>query len=169
MTSTAEMLAVEMLEGLPNSSSSGGGSSGSSSSSSGGDDSDSDGGGRVGVALFHTPALRGLLKRVLPARVREVVGVCHWKLYVFDDSGVRSRLRIGGMSCVCVWGGGGGGGPPPGQAEQQFNGGALLVPLGLNSAAAYGVMVAGMQHSLPLCSPHLPLASHCLLPPRRLQ
>ncbi|GAB4822465.1 hypothetical protein N2152v2_009511 [Parachlorella kessleri] len=43
-------------------------------------------GGGSRVALFHTPALRGLLRRLLPPRVREIVGVQHMKAYVFDDT-----------------------------------------------------------------------------------
>ncbi|KAK9906499.1 hypothetical protein WJX75_002957 [Coccomyxa subellipsoidea] len=39
----------------------------------------------LSIRLFHTPALRGMLKRLLPPRVSEVVGVCHLKAYIFDD------------------------------------------------------------------------------------
>lgn len=49
---------------------------------------------RAAVALFHTPSLRGLLKRVLPPRVREVVGVCHTKLYIFDDDVLLSGANL---------------------------------------------------------------------------
>lgn len=49
LTSTAEMLATTLLDGQEQ------GGSSSSSNSGGGD--------RVAIALFHTPALRGLLKR----------------------------------------------------------------------------------------------------------
>lgn len=38
------------------------------------------------VALYHTPMLNQALKMVLPARVQEVVGVCHLKAFVFDDN-----------------------------------------------------------------------------------
>ncbi|KAL4443904.1 hypothetical protein ABPG75_011641 [Micractinium tetrahymenae] len=69
MTSTAEMLAVSLLEGQAE-------------------------GGRVAVSLFHTPALRGLLKRVLPPRVSEVIGVMHMKCYVFDDTVLISGANI---------------------------------------------------------------------------
>ncbi|KAL4449530.1 hypothetical protein ABPG77_007174 [Micractinium sp. CCAP 211/92] len=69
MTSTAEMLAVSLLEGQAVE-------------------------GRVTVSLFHTPALRGLLKRVLPPRVSEVIGVMHMKCYVFDDTVLLSGANI---------------------------------------------------------------------------
>ena len=35
--------------------------------------------------MYHTPQLRGVAKRVLPARFNEVVGVQHIKVYAFDD------------------------------------------------------------------------------------
>ena len=37
------------------------------------------------VFLYHTPALRGALKRLLGERTNEIVGLQHMKLYVFDD------------------------------------------------------------------------------------
>ena len=40
---------------------------------------------RVRVSLYHTPALRGPLRRWLPARWNEVLGVHHAKAAVFDD------------------------------------------------------------------------------------
>jgi len=38
------------------------------------------------VFLYHTPALRGKVKKWLPPRYNEIVGVQHMKIYVFDDS-----------------------------------------------------------------------------------
>ncbi|XP_049855957.1 CDP-diacylglycerol--glycerol-3-phosphate 3-phosphatidyltransferase, mitochondrial-like isoform X1 [Schistocerca gregaria] len=38
------------------------------------------------VALYHTPALRGPLRRLLPPRYSELVGLQHMKIYLFDDS-----------------------------------------------------------------------------------
>lgn len=38
------------------------------------------------VHFYHTPALRGLLKKILPERWNEVVGLQHMKIYIFDDS-----------------------------------------------------------------------------------
>lgn len=36
--------------------------------------------------LYHTPKLRGVLKRILPPRINEVIGVQHIKVYCCDDS-----------------------------------------------------------------------------------
>eukprot|EP00741_Cyanophora_paradoxa_P005043 tig00000851_g4885.t1 len=52
---------------------------------------------RVHVALFHTPQLRGLLKRVLPQRLNETVGVQHIKAYAFDDDIVLSGANLSGQ------------------------------------------------------------------------
>lgn len=38
------------------------------------------------INFYHTPALRGLLKKVLPERWNEVVGLQHMKIYIFDDT-----------------------------------------------------------------------------------
>lgn len=38
------------------------------------------------VHLFHTPALRGLLKKILPDRWNEIIGLQHMKIYIFDDT-----------------------------------------------------------------------------------
>ncbi|XP_063846143.1 CDP-diacylglycerol--glycerol-3-phosphate 3-phosphatidyltransferase, mitochondrial-like isoform X1 [Scylla paramamosain] len=38
------------------------------------------------VSLYHTPHLRGLLRRLIPQRWNETIGLQHMKLYVFDDS-----------------------------------------------------------------------------------
>ncbi|BDA46159.1 probable CDP-diacylglycerol-glycerol-3-phosphate 3-phosphatidyltransferase [Coccomyxa sp. Obi] len=48
----------------------------------------------VSIHLFHTPALRGVLKRLLPPRVSEVVGVSHLKCYMFDDDIMISGANI---------------------------------------------------------------------------
>ena len=40
---------------------------------------------RVRLHLYHTPDLNGVLKRVVPDRFNEVVGLQHIKAYVFDD------------------------------------------------------------------------------------
>ena len=44
----------------------------------------------VTVALFHTPNLRGIVRRLLPERYNETFGVNHIKAYVFDDTVVIS-------------------------------------------------------------------------------
>ncbi|EYB82279.1 hypothetical protein Y032_0363g3535 [Ancylostoma ceylanicum] len=41
---------------------------------------------RAAVYLYHTPKLTGLVKRLLPERTNEIVGLQHMKLYIFDDS-----------------------------------------------------------------------------------
>lgn len=46
--------------------------------------------GRVKVFLYHTPDLRGVLKRLIPERYNEVVGLSHLKVYIFDDTFVTS-------------------------------------------------------------------------------
>ncbi|XP_067005767.2 CDP-diacylglycerol--glycerol-3-phosphate 3-phosphatidyltransferase, mitochondrial isoform X2 [Anabrus simplex] len=38
------------------------------------------------VSLYHTPALRGPLRSLLPARYNELIGLQHMKLYLFDNS-----------------------------------------------------------------------------------
>ena len=40
----------------------------------------------VNVALYHTPDLRGLLKKIVPERYNETVGLSHMKVYLFDDT-----------------------------------------------------------------------------------
>lgn len=41
---------------------------------------------RFGVYFYHTPNLRGLLRRVAPSRFNEVMGLQHMKIYLFDNS-----------------------------------------------------------------------------------
>lgn len=38
------------------------------------------------VSLYHTPILRGFLKKITPHRWNELVGLQHMKLYIFDDT-----------------------------------------------------------------------------------
>nr|XP_032800746.1 CDP-diacylglycerol--glycerol-3-phosphate 3-phosphatidyltransferase, mitochondrial [Petromyzon marinus] len=40
----------------------------------------------VRVSLYHTPALRGLARLLLPEKLNETVGLQHMKLYVSDDT-----------------------------------------------------------------------------------
>lgn len=49
---------------------------------------------RVRVSLFHTPHLRGLLRRLLPERFNETIGLQHIKAYVFDSSLVLSGANL---------------------------------------------------------------------------
>ncbi|KAL6741796.1 hypothetical protein Aduo_015015 [Ancylostoma duodenale] len=49
---------------------------------------------RAAVYLYHTPKLTGLVKRVLPERTNEIVGLQHMKLYIFDDSVLISGANL---------------------------------------------------------------------------
>lgn len=49
---------------------------------------------RVSVALYHTPDLRGLIKRVLPERYNETFGVAHMKIYLFDNTIIMSGYAM---------------------------------------------------------------------------
>lgn len=40
----------------------------------------------IKVHLYHTPKLRGLLKKFIPNRFNELIGLQHMKVYIFDDS-----------------------------------------------------------------------------------
>ncbi|KAI6237060.1 CDP-diacylglycerol--glycerol-3-phosphate 3-phosphatidyltransferase [Aphelenchoides besseyi] len=46
------------------------------------------------VYLFHTPDLRGLLKRLLPERMNEIVGLQHMKFFIFDNSIIISGANL---------------------------------------------------------------------------
>ncbi|XP_026276806.1 CDP-diacylglycerol--glycerol-3-phosphate 3-phosphatidyltransferase, mitochondrial isoform X3 [Frankliniella occidentalis] len=48
----------------------------------------------VQVSLYHTVALRGFLRFILPQRFNEVVGLQHMKLYIFDDSLIISGANL---------------------------------------------------------------------------
>ena len=52
---------------------------------------------RARVSLYHTPQLRGWLKRVVPARYDESVGVTHLKALIFDED-----LLVSGFVRVSV-------------------------------------------------------------------
>lgn len=45
----------------------------------------SDSGGNFKLFLYHTPNLRGLVKRYFPKRFNEGFGLQHMKLFVFDN------------------------------------------------------------------------------------
>ncbi|XP_022203974.2 CDP-diacylglycerol--glycerol-3-phosphate 3-phosphatidyltransferase, mitochondrial [Nilaparvata lugens] len=46
------------------------------------------------VAMFHTPALRGILRHLLPTRYNELIGLQHMKLYVFDNTVIVSGANL---------------------------------------------------------------------------
>ncbi|TWW82279.1 CDP-diacylglycerol--glycerol-3-phosphate 3-phosphatidyltransferase, mitochondrial [Takifugu flavidus] len=55
---------------------------------------------QVRVSLYHTPDLRGLLRRLVPQRFNETIGVQHIKVYLFDDSVIisgRTATSAGGL------------------------------------------------------------------------
>lgn len=41
---------------------------------------------QIKVSMYHTPDLKGILKKTLPPRFNETIGLMHLKLYGFDDS-----------------------------------------------------------------------------------
>ncbi|EFA82052.1 phosphatidylglycerophosphate synthase 1 [Heterostelium album PN500] len=49
---------------------------------------------RVTISLYHTPDLNGLLKKMLPPRVNETIGVNHLKTYVFDNDLMMSGANL---------------------------------------------------------------------------
>ncbi|QDZ19946.1 phospholipase [Chloropicon primus] len=46
------------------------------------------------VSLYHTPRLKGLLKSVVKPPYSEIMGVCHMKVYVFDDAVLMSGANL---------------------------------------------------------------------------
>ncbi|XP_052240439.1 CDP-diacylglycerol--glycerol-3-phosphate 3-phosphatidyltransferase, mitochondrial-like isoform X2 [Dreissena polymorpha] len=48
----------------------------------------------VHVHLYHTPDLRGLVRRYLPERINETVGLNHMKIYLADDDFVISGANL---------------------------------------------------------------------------
>ncbi|KAN0022834.1 hypothetical protein ACTFIU_005575 [Dictyostelium citrinum] len=49
---------------------------------------------RVTISMYHTPDLNGILKKVLPPRINETIGVQHIKTYVFDDDLLLSGANL---------------------------------------------------------------------------
>eukprot|EP00898_Chlorokybus_atmophyticus_P006690 jgi/Chlat1/7021/Chrsp56S06702 len=49
---------------------------------------------RARVALYRTPALRGLWKAILPPKYNEGMGVSHLKVYIFDDNVLVSGANL---------------------------------------------------------------------------
>lgn len=41
---------------------------------------------QVQVSMYHTPDLKGVLKKTLPPRFNESIGLMHLKVYGFDDT-----------------------------------------------------------------------------------
>jgi len=40
--------------------------------------------------MYHTPDLSGMLKKIMPARFNEGIGLMHMKVYAFDDTLIMS-------------------------------------------------------------------------------
>lgn len=49
---------------------------------------------QVSVSLYHTPALRGLIKKLMPPRWNEVFGLQHMKIYLFDQTVIISGANL---------------------------------------------------------------------------
>lgn len=41
---------------------------------------------QINIAMYHTPDLTGILKKTLPQRFNESIGLMHLKVYGFDNS-----------------------------------------------------------------------------------
>lgn len=48
------------------------------------------------LSLYHTPSLRGITKKLAPARWNELLGLQHMKIYLFDDTVVISGANLSG-------------------------------------------------------------------------
>lgn len=46
------------------------------------------------VSLYHTPSLRGIVKKIVPNRWNELCGLQHMKLYIFDDTLIISGANL---------------------------------------------------------------------------
>ncbi|XP_056639621.1 CDP-diacylglycerol--glycerol-3-phosphate 3-phosphatidyltransferase, mitochondrial [Diorhabda sublineata] len=46
------------------------------------------------VSLYHTPELRGFLKKIVPDRWNELLGLQHMKIYIFDDTLIISGANL---------------------------------------------------------------------------
>lgn len=46
------------------------------------------------ISLYHTPVLRGIMKKIAPDRWNELCGLQHMKLYIFDDTLVISGANL---------------------------------------------------------------------------
>jgi CDP-diacylglycerol--glycerol-3-phosphate 3-phosphatidyltransferase len=44
----------------------------------------------VSVSLYHTPELRGIMKKIIPERFNETVALTHLKVYLTDDTVIMS-------------------------------------------------------------------------------
>ena len=51
-------------------------------------------GHRCRLTFYQTPQLRGWLKRLLPPKLNEVIGLQHCKVYIFDNSLIMSGANL---------------------------------------------------------------------------
>jgi CDP-diacylglycerol---glycerol-3-phosphate 3-phosphatidyltransferase len=51
------------------------------------------------LSLYHTPLLRGITKRIAPARWNELLGIQHMKIYLFDDTVIISGANLSSDYC----------------------------------------------------------------------
>ncbi|CAD5224458.1 unnamed protein product [Bursaphelenchus okinawaensis] len=49
---------------------------------------------KIEAYFFHTPNLRGILKKYMPERVNEIVGLQHMKFFIFDDTIIISGANL---------------------------------------------------------------------------
>jgi len=54
------------------------------------------------LSLYHTPNLKGAMKRVLPDRFNELLGLQHMKAYIFDDTIILSGYALPHHFCVYI-------------------------------------------------------------------
>ena len=50
--------------------------------------------GQCKLGFYQTPQLRGWLKRILPSKWNELIGLQHIKVYIFDDSVIISGANL---------------------------------------------------------------------------
>lgn len=50
--------------------------------------------GRAQISLYHTPRLSGFIKKLLPERTNEIIGLQHMKLYIFDNTLIISGANL---------------------------------------------------------------------------
>ncbi|GJJ68819.1 hypothetical protein EMPS_01165 [Entomortierella parvispora] len=49
---------------------------------------------QVRVSMYHTPDLSGVLKKIMPSRFNEGIGLMHMKVYAFDDTLIMSGANM---------------------------------------------------------------------------
>jgi len=64
----------------------------------------SDSRGNFQLYLYHTPNLRGLVKRYFPERFNEGFGLQHMKLFVFDNDVILTGLAHTSLRLIIVHG-----------------------------------------------------------------